>query len=178
MFVYQGLFLHTVTAILEMIIARSLCHTSEAYTSAYTLSEKLGIIFTFFALGALLRIYSRFSAEYQKRSLFRTFWVFKGIVLLYMIESLVIRIIVPAGAVDPTRYMSQADFLGRAEFYGVLPVLRLLVRVPQVLLRMAVPARRAGLRGGAECGWTSGGVHEGDVAAGCSVPTRAVYGVC
>lgn len=110
MFVYFGLFFHTIITVLEMIIARTLCHTSETYESAYTLLEILGIVFTFFALGALLRTYSRFSETYQKFNLLSTFWVFKGIVLLYMLESLIIRILVAARAVQPTTYMSQADF--------------------------------------------------------------------
>lgn len=110
MFVYLGLFLHTVVTVLEMIIARTMCHTSDTYESAYTLLEVLGILFTFMALISLLRTYSRFSETYQQFHLFRTFWVFKGIVLLYMVESLIIRIVVAAGSVQPTTYMSQADF--------------------------------------------------------------------
>lgn len=108
--VYLGLFFHTIITILEMIIARTMCHTSGTYESVYNLLEILGIVFTFFALGALLRTYSRFSADYQKFHLFRTFWVFKGIVLLYMVETLIIRIVIAAGAVEPTTHMSQADF--------------------------------------------------------------------
>lgn len=110
MFVYLGLFFHTIVTILEMTIAMTMCHTSDTYNSAYTLLEVLGIVFTFMALASLLRTYSRFSAEYEQFNVFSTFWIYKGIVLLYLLENLIIRIVVAAGAVQPTTYMSQADF--------------------------------------------------------------------
>lgn len=110
MFVYLGLFLHTVITILQMIVARALCHSSSQYSSVNSFLEILGVVATFMALGALLRFYSRFSKEYSKHNLFLTFSIYKGIVLLYMIETLIITIIEAAGAVEPTRYMTLADF--------------------------------------------------------------------
>lgn len=110
MFVYLGLLLHTVVTLLQMVVVRALCHSSSQYESIDRALELIGILATFMALGALLRFYSRFSKEYSKHNLFLTFSIYKGIVLLYMVETLIITIIEGAGAVEPTRYMTMADF--------------------------------------------------------------------
>lgn len=110
MFVYLGLFLHTIVTVLQMIVARTMCHTSDSYNSVNTLLELIGIVATIMALGSLLRFYDRFSKEYSKYNLFLTFSVYKGVVLLYMLETLIITIVEAQGAVETTAYMSQADF--------------------------------------------------------------------
>ena len=139
MFVYFGLFLHTITTVLEMVIARTMCHTSDTYTFAYTLLEVLGIVFTFFALGALLRTYSRFSTVYQELHLFRTFWVFKGH-----------RADVHGGVSDHShnccrRSRSANEIhdpgrlrLGRAIIHGLLPVVHILLRLRGLAIQLAI----------------------------------------
>lgn len=111
MFIYFGLFFVFVTQVLELILAAKVCHTSETYESVHTLLEILSIFFISWALIALLMTYSQFQPVYSELHLLRTFWVYKGIVLLYMIETFAITIIEAAGAAPPTRYMSEADFV-------------------------------------------------------------------
>ena len=110
MFIYFGLFFVFVTQVLELVIAGGLCHTSDTYENLHTVLELLSAIFIAFALVALLRTYSQFAPLFRKLNLLRTFWVYKGIVLLYMLETIIIAVVEAADAAQPTRYMSEADF--------------------------------------------------------------------
>jgi membrane protein YdbS with pleckstrin-like domain len=75
MFVHNTLFITLVLTIIEEVLVYKECKTDDSNQVASLIITLLTTVFTIMAVVSLLRVYTRYKAEYQGTRILRRFWV-------------------------------------------------------------------------------------------------------
>lgn len=109
---YLALFVNLICFITTEVIAKTWCKTTQTYANAILILNVITACFTILGLSALPRMWWRFRDDhYGETDVLRRFATFKPYVAVIVMQSFIFGIIDYTDAVEPTTYMSQADFM-------------------------------------------------------------------